>query len=290
LKGLTRFTALLVMPITLGAPAAARPQTTGAGEVAVRARAFQPGELVAVTAVVPNAVEGLRVRALGHTSPAFWVDEHRWEALVGIDLSVAPGKYTVSVEGADGRRLGQTTMTVTSKAFPTRRLTVDPAFVDPPPAALERIERENNDLAAVWKNAASERLWSDAFVAPVAEQATSSFGARSVFNGQARTPHSGADFPSPAGTPIHAPNSGRVVLAHELYFTGNTIVIDHGLGLFSLLAHLSSFAVHEGDQVEAGQIVGAVGATGRVTGPHLHWAVRANDARVDPLSVLSLIH
>ena len=131
---------------------------------------------------------------------------------------------------------------------------------------------------------------SDAFVAPVAEQATSSFGARSVFNGQARTPHSGADFPSPAGTPIHAPNSGRVVLAHELYFTGNTIVIDHGLGLFSLLAYLSSFAVHEGDQVEAGQIVGAVGATGRVTGPHLHWAVRANDARVDPLSVLSLIH
>ena len=79
------------------------------------------------------------------------------------------------------------------------------------------------------------------------------------------------------------------MLAHELYFTGNTIVIDHGLGLFSLLAHLSSFAVHEGDHVETGQIVGAVGATGRVTGPHLHWAVRAADARVDPLSLLALL-
>jgi murein DD-endopeptidase MepM/ murein hydrolase activator NlpD len=110
-----------------------------------------------------------------------------------------------------------------------------------------------------------------------------------VFNGQPRNPHSGADFLSPSGTPIHAPNAGRVMLARELYFSGNTVVIDHGLGLFSLLAHLSAIDVHEGDRVAADQVVGRVGATGRVTGPHLHWAVRAGAARVDPLSVLALL-
>jgi len=110
-----------------------------------------------------------------------------------------------------------------------------------------------------------------------------------VFNGQPRNAHGGADFLSPAGTTILAPNAGRIAVARSLYFSGNTVVIDHGLGLFSTLAHLSAFDVHEGDRVTAGQRIGLVGATGRVTGPHLHWAVRASGARVDPLSVLALL-
>ena len=118
---------------------------------------------------------------------------------------------------------------------------------------------------------------------------TGSFGTRSIFNGHPRQPHGGTDFISPTGTPIHAPNSGRVVVASELYFTGNTVVIDHGLGVFSMLAHLSVMDVHVGDSVIAGQIVGQVGATGRVTGPHLHWAVRVGGARVDPLAVLAIL-
>ena len=112
---------------------------------------------------------------------------------------------------------------------------------------------------------------------------------RSIFNGQARNPHNGADFMSPAGTPIQAPNAGRVALARDLYFSGNTIVIDHGLGLFSTLAHLSVLDVREGETVAAGQIVGRVGATGRVTGPHLHWAVRVAGARVDPMALLAVL-
>jgi len=123
----------------------------------------------------------------------------------------------------------------------------------------------------------------------VAEPANSAFGTRSVFNGQPRSAHGGADFLSPAGTPIHAPNAGRIVLARDLYFSGNTVVIDHGLGLFSMLAHLSAIDVHEGDGVTADQRIGLVGATGRVTGPHLHWAVRAGGARVDPLSLLAVL-
>src|SRR5262249_400448 len=114
-------------------------------------------------------------------------------------------------------------------------------------------------------------------------------GTRSIFNGQPRSPHGGADFLSPSGTPIHAPNAGRVALARDLYFSGNTVVIDHGLGLFSMLAHLSEIAVREGEDVAAGAIGGRVGAPGAGAGPALHWAVRVNDARVDPLAVLELL-
>jgi murein DD-endopeptidase MepM/ murein hydrolase activator NlpD len=132
-------------------------------------------------------------------------------------------------------------------------------------------------------------LWSGAFERPVPQENNSAFGSRSVFNDQPRSPHSGADFLSPAGTPIHAPNAGRVMLAKELYFTGNTVIIDHGLGMFSLMAHLSAIEVHEHDIVKTGQLLGAVGATGRVTGAHLHWAIRINGARVDPLSVVIVL-
>ena len=135
----------------------------------------------------------------------------------------------------------------------------------------------------------TDRLWSAPFVRPVREPANSRFGTRSVFNGEVRRPHGGADFLSPAGTLVHAPNAGRVAAARDLFFTGNTVIIDHGMGVVSLLAHLSAMNVREGDVIEAGQVIGRVGATGRVTGPHLHWGVTVTGARVDPLSVLSLI-
>jgi murein DD-endopeptidase MepM/ murein hydrolase activator NlpD len=119
--------------------------------------------------------------------------------------------------------------------------------------------------------------------------ANSSFGTRSVFNGEARNPHTGTDFLSPAGTPVRAPASGRVVVARDLFFTGNTVVIDHGSGVFSTLAHLSRIDVREGAPIARGDGVGLVGATGRVTGPHLHWSLRVGAARVDPLSALALL-
>jgi murein DD-endopeptidase MepM/ murein hydrolase activator NlpD len=110
-----------------------------------------------------------------------------------------------------------------------------------------------------------------------------------VFNGQARSPHSGADFLSPAGTPVTAPSAGRVLLAGDLYYTGGSVVIDHGAGLVSLFAHLSSVDVKTGDLIAGGQPIGKVGATGRVTGAHLHWTLRANGTRVDPLSLLHVL-
>jgi murein DD-endopeptidase MepM/ murein hydrolase activator NlpD len=259
--------------------------------ISVDARSIQPGELVVLTVQTSVAADSVRVRAFNRDHTAFKIDPTSWRALVGIDLDVAPGSYSVSVEA--GPPLPPTTtihrLVVRPKAFPTRRLKVDDAFVNPPPSVLARIDEEARLLASLWNGSAETRFWTGAFVRPVPQAANSAFGSRSVLNGVARSPHGGADFASPAGTPVRSPNTGRVVLAKALYYTGNTVVIDHGAGLFSLFAHLSALSVREGETVDAGAILGDVGATGRVTGPHLHWTVRAGGARVDPLSLLALL-
>jgi murein DD-endopeptidase MepM/ murein hydrolase activator NlpD len=260
-------------------------------QISERSRSLQPGELVVLSITVPEASGRIRVRAFDRDAAVYPDGDRAWRALVGIDLDVKPGTYPVTVETSAGATTARATydLVVKPRLFRTRRLTVNEAFVTPPPSERERIDQEAALLAAVWTTPAAGRLWTAPFVRPVPQDANSAFGTRSIFNGKPRNAHGGADFPSPAGTPIQAPNAGRVVVARDLYFSGNTVIIDHGLGLFSMLAHLSAIDVHEGDRVTAGQILGRVGATGRVTGPHLHWAVRASGARVDPLSLLSLL-
>jgi murein DD-endopeptidase MepM/ murein hydrolase activator NlpD len=254
-------------------------------------RALTPGELVVLTIKVEGEAEAVRVQAFRRTIPAYRVDDGWWQALVGIDLDQRPGRYVVAVEadGAAGPRRQTRTFEVTGRKFPTRTLRVDPDFVNPTAAELARIRRDQAFLSEVYGHLATPRLWAPPFVRPVPGQANSSFGTRSVFNGEPRSPHGGTDFLSPGGTPIKAPNAGRVVCARDLYFTGNTVIIDHGLGVFSMLAHLSKIDVQEGDAVRESQVIGLVGATGRVTGPHLHWALTVNGARVDPLSALTLL-
>ena len=259
--------------------------------IAAAARSMQPGEVVVLTVsgVAPGA--SVRARAFDRSLTPFQDEAKGWQVLVGIDLETKPGTYPVTIEaGPAGTSVRSTyRLVVSSKAFRTRELKVDNAFVNPPASAQERIAQDRRDLDQCWQNAAPTRLWAGAFVRPVPHEANSAFGSRSVFNGQARSPHTGADFLSPAGTPILAPGGGRIALAKDLYFSGNSVVIDHGLGLFSLVAHLSAISVKTGDTVAAGEVVGKVGATGRVTGPHLHWTVLLNSARVDPLSLLSVL-
>jgi murein DD-endopeptidase MepM/ murein hydrolase activator NlpD len=257
--------------------------------VAISARSQRPGELVVLTITPPDRADQVRLRVFDREISAFAVEDRAWRALVGIDLDVKPGTYPVSIDVDDGRLKTIWDLVVKARVFPTRRLSVDAAFVNPPASERDRIDREAKLLDDVWTAPPPGRLWTTPFVRPVADAANSRFGTRSIFNGVPRSAHGGADFLSPSGTPIHAPNAGRIVVARNLYFSGNTVIIDHGLGLFSMLAHLSAFDVSEGDVVAAGQLVGRVGATGRVTGPHLHWAVRANGARVDPLAVLELL-
>lgn len=259
-------------------------------EISARARSLRPGEVVVFTIGAPVATESVRVLAFDKEVVAY-KDGNTWRAIVGVDLDARPGTYRVTVEsgGAEHVARGTYDLRIVPRAFRTRRLTVSQAFVTSPESEQPRIEREAALLAATWQLSAPSRWWTTAFVRPVPHAANSAFGTRSIFNGQPRNAHGGADFLSPAGTPIRAPNAGRIAVARSLYYSGNTVIIDHGLGLFSMLAHLSRIDVAEGEMVTPGQRLGLVGATGRVTGPHLHWAVRAGDARVDPLSLLAVL-
>ena len=258
--------------------------------VGTTARSIQPGELVLLTLTTSEAVDVVRVRAFERDLKPARVSSTRWDVLIGIDLDIKPGAYEVLVTaGSSGTDHTTHTLMVLPKTFTTRELTVDPAFVNPPAAVSARIGADADRLNRIWSSSAAERLWSGPFVRPVPGAANSAFGSRSVFNGEPRSPHSGADFSGASGTPVKSPNAGRVMLARDLYFTGNTVVIDHGAGLFSLFAHLRAMTVREADSVTTGAVIGELGATGRVTGPHLHWTVRANDARVDPLSLLAVL-
>ena len=284
-----------VLALALAAACVATRAGAGAADtiqIAATARSIRPGEVVLFTARTQEPLDALRVRAFGRDVATFRLDVQTWQSLLGIDLGTKAGSYVVSFEGLSGGHTATnatTTITIRSRVFGTRVLSVDDAFVNPPGPLIARITNEAAELEGLWTQSAPSRLWSDGFTRPVPGPANGAFGTRSIFNGLPRQPHGGADILSPAGTPVHAPNSGRVVLARDLYFTGNTVVIDHGLGIFSLLAHFSMVDVHEGDTVTRGDGIGEVGATGRVTGPHLHWAVRMNGARVDPIVVLAVL-
>jgi len=257
-------------------------------EVRIESRTVQPGEVLRITMTTAPSTTHVEVRALGETWPVYRVNDTTWRALVGIDLDTAPNRYRVEVNGTGLAAPAVRQILVRPKAFPTRRLTVDDAFVNPPADVQARIASEAAELSRLWKTSSADRLWEGPFVAPVPQAANSAFGSRSVFNGKPRSPHGGADFASPSGTPIHAPNGGRIVLAKPLYYTGNSVVIDHGLGVVSLFAHLSEIRVTAGDAVSRGQVIGLVGMTGRVTGPHLHRTDRAGEARIDQITLIAI--
>jgi murein DD-endopeptidase MepM/ murein hydrolase activator NlpD len=257
----------------------------------ILARAQQPGELVVLEVRGPEALSTPVVKAFSRSCPVYAVGAHTWRALVGIDLETAPGRYPVTVEATAAAAVlsAQTELIVRPRAFEVRSLKVDEAYVTPPAEVQARIAEEAATLKRIFAAAGPERLWAAGFVRPVPQPANSRFGSRSVFNGKPSSPHAGADFPSPAGTSVKAPNAGKVVLARALYFSGNTVILDHGLGLYSFLCHLSAIDVAEDQSVERGALIGRVGATGRVTGPHLHWAVRLGEVRLDPISLLAVL-
>jgi murein DD-endopeptidase MepM/ murein hydrolase activator NlpD len=219
-------------------------------------------------------------------------DGDRWLTVIGVDLDMAAGDQPLVVEGdfgADGRRRAEGQVEVTAKQFPTTELTVEPGYVDLSPENQERAAREARETAAIYATVTPERYWSEPFAVPIPGTTSgNNFGHRRVFNGQSRDPHSGADLRATTGTPIYAANRGRVVLAKDLFFSGNAVFIDHGLGVYSVYLHLSEIRVVPGEMLEKGTLLGLAGATGRVTGPHLHWGARVQDARVDPFSLLGL--
>ena len=276
-------------------PSTASPQPAGeraALTATVTARAVQPGEVLRLAVSGHRPIAALEIRAFDRDIASARLGPAGWRALIGIDLDVAPGAHPVDIVATfdDGTAASRVeTIEVLPKAFRTRQLRVAPRFVNPPARVQARIEAERARLATIFDTVAPEPRWQGPFRRPIETGVISNFGVRSVYNGEPRAPHGGADFASPAGRPVRAPGAGRVVLAESLYFTGLTVAIDHGVGLVSVLAHLSRMDVKAGTDVATGARVGLVGATGRVTGPHLHWSVRLQGARVDPMSLIAAL-
>jgi len=270
--------------------------------VPVRATAQAPQVTLTPAFVVAGAPELIRVNAPGDaTLDGEWQgkkleffrgrDGKSWYALAGTDVeaAVGPAALTLVAHEAGGNAVDLSRSVVIHPAhYATGALTVEPKFVEPPPEQMARIKAEVELKQKVFAASAAEPLWSGNFRAPVTAPATSSFGMRRMYNGKLASVHKGMDFRAASGTPVRAGNSGVVVLARPLYYEGNCVVIDHGLGLFTVSMHLSRIDVKEGQHVRLGERIGLSGATGRVTGPHLHWAVRWQDAYLDPAKMLKM--
>jgi murein DD-endopeptidase MepM/ murein hydrolase activator NlpD len=215
---------------------------------------------------------------------------HGWYALAGVDVEAPTGPSTlrIVVHAATGNRDLSRTIEIHPAHYRTGSLTVPPKFVEPGPDELKRIEEESRLKARVFAASLPQPLWSASFRAPVTALPTDSFGTRRIFNGKLASIHKGMDFKAAAGTPVRAGNGGLIVLARPFYYEGNCVIVDHGLGLFTLYMHLSRIDVQEGQRVATGDLLGLSGATGRVTGPHLHWAVRWQGAYLDPAKLLHL--
>lgn len=205
----------------------------------------------------------------------------KWYAVVGIPLSTKPGTQTLLVKHDKKQRTLH--FTVHDKQYKTQHITIkNKRKVNPYAKDIDRILREKKIIGKAlraWTMTANIPLQFDI---PVEGRLSSPFGLRRFFNGQARRPHSGLDIAAPQGTPITAPANGRIINTGDYFFNGNTIFIDHGQGLITMYCHLHTTSVKEGEFVKRGQQIGTVGMTGRVTGPHLHWSVSLNNARIEP--------
>jgi murein DD-endopeptidase MepM/ murein hydrolase activator NlpD len=213
-----------------------------------------------------------------------------YSALVGIDVEAKPttAKLVLTATTSSGaQRQREIPLKIKARVFRSEAFKVPPSFDEMTPETLAEIRREQAAFAHAFANATPERFWSLPFVRPVPQDASaSSFGSRRIINGVPRAPHTGTDLSAPAGTEVAATNHGKVVLAGNFFFAGGALVIDHGGGLYSMYFHLSDFKVGEGTMVQRGDVVALSGDTGRVTGPHLHWGMRSNNSRVDPLGLL----
>ena len=275
MRKLARATAMLLVLATMDAAAlpehAPRP-----GGIAV----IELGDAAAAPGTVPVVTFGER-RALVVERDGGWI------AVVGIPLEQDIGTARIRVSGdADGEPV-ELPFEVLLHAYGEQRLTVSRAYVEPAPADLERIAREREILdraLGTWREApfADIRL-----SAPVAGRRSPSFGFRRWFNDEPRAPHKGMDIAAPAGTPVVAAADGQVTVAGDFYFNGNIVIIDHGQGLVTMYCHLATIEVAEGSPVRAGARIGTVGATGRVTGPHLHFGTYLNGTAVDPALLLA---
>jgi hypothetical protein len=287
----SRLAGLIFFILQLVSTASAQPQTHSRVPASLTPPIVLAGspELIRVDAEDATAVQG---DWMGRKLEFFRGSNHRdWIALAGVDVDSAAGPSTlrmvVNLPTGATRDLSQQVQ-IHPAHYRTGVLSVPPRFIEPGLDEQKQIAADSELKAKVFANSASKPLWTGSFRAPVNAAPTDSFGTRRTFNGKLASIHKGMDFRAPMGTVVRAGNSGVVVLARPLYFEGNCVIIDHGLGLYTVSMHFSRIDVREGQYVKTGDRLGLSGATGRVTGPHLHWAVRWQGASLDPAKLLRL--
>ncbi len=242
-----------------------------------------PGDILLVTVTgAAGQVEGaFRGRQLH-----FVKGKNGSRAIVGIDLYLEPGKYPLTVKS--GSAVITRSLKVSKKTYPLQRLTLPEDKVTLSPENEARVEREQERTSALWP-VESIHLWTGRFLDPLpGRELGTPFGVRRIINHIPKSSHSGVDISADQGDPIRAPNDGVVVMADNLFFSGNSVIIDHGDGIYTMFFHMSQTKVKVGQAVMKGDVIGLVGSTGRASGPHLHWGVRIQGARVDPLQLIRL--
>jgi len=290
---LARFCVLVLLLVfaTFAAPALAAPPTKS------WVVHWQPAKLVNGSPVIfqvsaPVHVVALSGKWLDH-EVFFFHDLHSsaWYGIAGIALDTPAGTHTLTLQAnsATGTQLSiRRSVTIRHAKYPSIKIKVAKEFVSPSPEQVQRIDQEKALKQRLFATVDPDRLWSGNFHAPVIAHISDLFGTARVLNGKAQSVHQGLDYAVPEGTAVSALNRGTVLLARPLFFEGNCVILDHGQGLFSLYMHLSKINVQEGDQIASGQPLGLSGGTGRVTGPHLHIAVRWQGVYLNPATLLQL--
>lgn len=250
------------------------------------------GDAILLVLSCPDSTQSVLGEWRGKTL-SFYREKNRavFSSLIGIDLDEVPGEKTIILNIADAK--GDSSkmpvkFTVSKKDFPVQHLTLPSNMVFLSPESLARVKREKASVDRLWDLPAVEKKWKKTFIMPVRGTVLSPFGVRRFINNAPRSPHTGIDLRAKAGTPVLASSDGIVAMISELFFAGKAVFLDHGMGIITMYFHLSEVHVKEGEKVAQGQILGRVGQTGRASGPHLHWGIRINGSRIDPLSLVSV--
>jgi murein DD-endopeptidase MepM/ murein hydrolase activator NlpD len=257
----------------------------------VHARAFAPGEPLRVEVDITAPVESVEGAFLGQ--PLHFVARdasgRHWEAwsMIGLDETNTSAEVEVRASANTWEATAREEIRIESRDFPEERLEVASRYVEPLPEVEARLAGERETLKRIYALRSDFAPQPNSFVRPVTGDPTSVFGTRRIFNGKPRSPHPGLDLRAATGTSILSSGAGRVVLAQDLYYSGNTVIVDHGGGLFTIYAHLSAIEVSESQEIAPGEQLGLAGATGRVTGPHLHWGAKIGDRPFDPTALLA---
>ncbi len=283
---------LILCPVCLNAALVISPTDEGDVTISLEYRSSCPGEVVKIYMQSPVPVSA--TLSLDGREYIFILEDRdnlKYFALIALGLDIKPGIYNVVIHLESSRSLKKDVsfkLAISGKTFPSKRIKVARRFTSPTSKDMKRIKTERELLGRIYSILTPNWLGDGRFIMPLEGGISGVFGERRVFNRGFVSRHRGIDIRSPEGTSIRASNSGEIVLSRDLYFSGNTVIINHGIGLFSIYCHMSKSIVREGAFVDKGKIIGYVGSTGRSTGPHLHWGLRLVDNYADPLSIIYL--